>query len=136
MFTFDTGHWNAFCPQERIYHDYSHRIAVTHLADNDGLRDLHLIPLDGCADYKKLGPALAHLDRLTFELSGPNKTTKTTASIEEERKKLSNTGVYSEGLVNFYEQKFTVYESLSYEAFLSRVLENAKKLCALLDEET
>ena len=136
MFTFDTGHWNAFCPQERIYEDYSHKIAVTHLADNDGMRDLHLIPLDGCADYKKISSAIAKLDRLTFELSGPNKTVKTISSIEEEQKNLSNTEAYTKGLVNFYEQKFTVYEKLSYEAYLCRVLENAKKLCFLLDEAT
>lgn len=132
MFTFDTGHWSAFCPQETIYEDYAQRIAITHLADNDGARDFHLIPFDGCIDYKKLAPSLSRLDRLTFEVGGVNRTIQSTAPITEEHQYLCATGVYKQGLVHFYDNYFTLYENLSYEGYLQWILESAKKLDKML----
>lgn len=67
MFTFDTGHWNAFAPKSNFPFDYADRLYITHMQDNDGTGDQHRIPFDGTVDYEKLVPVLKHARCLTFE---------------------------------------------------------------------
>ena len=135
-FTFDTGHWNAFSPFDDFYDDYADKIEITHLADNDGSRDLHLIPLDGKADFKKLSGALGRLDKLTFELSGPLKVFKSENTIAQDRDIFSDMEIYKDGAVEFREGEFTLYNGFSLEAYLGRVMDNAKRLDALINENT
>lgn len=133
-FTFDTGHWNAFFDHDDLIFDrYGDRIAITHLADNDARRDLHLIPLDGCADFGKLAHALKHVDRLTFELSGiyckPHKATRESAENDIRR-----THVYEQGLTRVDDTNIYVYEGFTYEQYLERVMTNAKRLRDMIEQ--
>lgn len=132
-FTFDSGHWNAFFDHEDpIYRDYGDRMVITHLADNEGKRDLHLIPLDGCTDFETLAPALKRMTRLTFELSGicrkPHKTTR-----EQAENDMRRTHAYTEGLVQVDDENIRVYEGFTYEQYLERVMTNAKRLRDMIE---
>lgn len=133
-FTFDTGHWNAFFDHDDpIYEKYGERMLITHLADNEGKRDLHLIPLDGCTDFEKLAPSLKRMDRLTFELAGrvckPHKTTREAAEADMRR-----THAYAEGLVRVDDENIYVYESLTYAQYLERVMSHALRLREMVEQ--
>jgi len=46
-FCYDNGHEMLYNPSLDLLKKYSHRLAVIHFHDNDGQKDLHLIPFDG-----------------------------------------------------------------------------------------
>ena len=48
---FDAGHNNCFLREKRICRDFADRIKAVHLHDNNGIKDQHLIPFDGCVDW-------------------------------------------------------------------------------------
>lgn len=127
-FCFDTGHWNEFCPEEDIYTRYGDLMRVTHIDDNDGKRDLHIIPFDGCADFSKLTGVLRRMDRLTFEVSGA-KRVRCEAPREEIRRGLARLQIAGDDhLVHIYDNEFTLYEDLSYAEYLQRLMTAAMRL--------
>lgn len=133
-FTFDSGHWNAFFDHDDpIYRQYGDRMAITHFADNEGKRDLHMIPLDGTADFAKLAPHLKHIDRLTFELAGrvckPHHTTRE-AALED----MKHTQAFDEGLVRVDHENIYVYENLTCEQYMQRFMANAKRLRDMIEQ--
>ena len=48
---FDAGHNNCFFTDSRVCRDFAKLIRAVHLHDNNGLKDQHLIPFDGKADW-------------------------------------------------------------------------------------
>lgn len=48
---FDAGHNNCFFKDSRVCRDFAPLIRAVHLHDNNGLKDQHLIPFDGSADW-------------------------------------------------------------------------------------
>lgn len=70
-FCWDSGHENAFTPGERYLAAYADRLFAMHLHDNDGVHDLHALPMTGTIDWKDAMNMLAKapLSRrmLTFE---------------------------------------------------------------------
>ena len=52
-FCFDSGHENAFTPGEDYLEKYADILIAMHLHDNDGVRDLHSMPLHGTIDWKR-----------------------------------------------------------------------------------
>jgi sugar phosphate isomerase/epimerase len=76
-FCFDSGH--AILGQNRIkrYAPLFARLAVLHLHDNDGLRDLHLPVYDGVADWARIATLIAaspYTKPISYELSIKNTT--------------------------------------------------------------
>ena len=78
----DTGHEMCYNHSRDLLADYGDRLIATHLNDNLGISDfdgkttfiddLHLLPMDGIADWKKIGKRLddCHYEGiLTFELN-------------------------------------------------------------------
>lgn len=53
-FCLDIGHENVYNHGIDFAHRYADRFGFTHLHDNDGADDLHLIPLDGKMDWRKI----------------------------------------------------------------------------------
>ena len=133
-FTFDTGHWNAFFDHDDLIFDrYGDRMAITHLADNDGRRDLHLIPLDGCTDFAKLAHSLKRMERLTFEVASP-RSKPHKATLEEAIADLSRTKAYALGLIEVNDENIHPYKGFTYEQFLDRVMTNAKRLRDMIEQ--
>ncbi len=51
---FDSGHNLCHCPDRRVCADFADRIMAVHLHDNHGKNDEHLIPFDGCEDWRRV----------------------------------------------------------------------------------
>ncbi len=134
-FTFDSGHFNAFWDHnDTIYQRHVNKLAITHLADNEGIRDLHLIPFDGCTDFTAIAPYLKQIDRLTFEVAAApvkkaHKTTKEAAEADMRR-----TAAWELGLIRVDNENIYAYENFTYEQFLCRVMESAKRLEKLIEQ--
>ena len=77
---YDSGHENAFTPEEDFVTRYYDRIIALHIHDNDGVRDLHAPPLkNGTIDWDKKIRALLktpyYNERITLECGGGNVNT-------------------------------------------------------------
>jgi len=133
-FTFDSGHWNEFCRDADIYRRYNDLMIITHLNDNDGVHDMHVIPFDGCCDYALLAPYLKGMDRLTFEVSGIN----TRRYPQEEavlHKNMKGMAIYgNEDFLRINGSEVQVYPALDYEAYLDRLMQAAKRLRKMVEE--
>lgn len=132
-FCFDSGHFNEFCADSDIYERYQARMCVTHLDDNDGVRDLHIIPFDGCADFAKIAPALRKMERLTFEVSGALR--KTCALTREELLPgMRRLAIFHDAeLSHIADKEYAFYQNMSYEAYLDRLMSAARKLRAMIE---
>lgn len=64
-FCYDTGHHNAFAKDRNFLAEFGKRLYFTHIHDNDGKSDSHLLPLDGNIDFAKIKTDLEslHYDR-------------------------------------------------------------------------
>lgn len=133
-FTFDSGHWNEFCRDADIYRRYHDLMIITHLNDNDGVHDMHVIPFDGCCDFKLLAPYLKHMDRLTFEVSGlgVRKWPQDEAVLHENMKGMAIYG--NEDFLKIRGNETQVYSCLDYEGYLDRLMQAAKKLRSMIEE--
>lgn len=52
-FCYDSGHENAFTPDENYLERYADRLFTVHLHDNDGTRDTHCVPFTGTIDWSE-----------------------------------------------------------------------------------
>ncbi|MBR6787804.1 MAG: TIM barrel protein [Clostridia bacterium] len=133
-FTFDSGHWNEFCRETDIYRRYNELMTITHLNDNDGVHDMHVIPFDGCCDFKLLAPHLKRMDRLTFEVSGLG----TRRYPQEEKvlhENMQRMAIYgNEDFLKIRGSEVELYTCLDYEGYLDRLMQAAKKLRKMIEE--
>lgn len=132
-YCFDSGHNNCFTPQENLLRDYGHRLFAMHLQDNDGWRDLHMIPMDGCAPWARIVEDLKKTTlfkfSIVFEVAGPiyKKCPGQTAS--EIAKGLENIRILDdESLVKIDDEQFAIYAGLTYTEYLSRLFAAGKKI--------
>ena len=51
---FDSGHQCCWASERKWLREYKDRLYATHLNDNDGNADLHLMPMDGTVDWGKV----------------------------------------------------------------------------------
>lgn len=133
-FTFDSGHWNEFCRESDIYRRYNDLMVITHLNDNDGVHDMHIIPFDGCCDFKMLAPHLKRMDRLTFEVSGlsTRKWPQEESVLHENMRGMAIYG--NEDFLRIRGSETQVYACLDYEGYLDRLMQAAKKLRKMIEE--
>ncbi len=127
-FTFDTGHWNEFCASEDIYDRYGHLMRITHIEDNDGIRDLHLIPFDGCTDFEKIAHSMKCMNRLTFETAG-TKVKELPMTADEIRKSMKRVKILGdESLCRIFDGGVVFYENLNYSQYIERLYSAALKI--------
>jgi sugar phosphate isomerase/epimerase len=69
----DIGHANIWeKPPENVIKNLSHRIIATHISDNDGTADTHLIPKKGNMDWSKIVQAffdIKYQENFTYEIA-------------------------------------------------------------------
>ncbi|MFZ8801391.1 MAG: sugar phosphate isomerase/epimerase family protein, partial [Candidatus Calescibacterium sp.] len=69
----DIGHANIWeKPPENVIKNLSHRIIATHISDNDGTADTHLIPKKGNMDWSKIFQAffdIKYQENFTYEIA-------------------------------------------------------------------
>ena len=139
-FTFDTGHRNAFAPDHDFLKDFGDKLVVTHIADNDGVHDLHLMPTDGNVDWNKVASELARTelgrDRILAEpaLGGFKKFKGKSA--DEIRADISGLPIASEPeIVVIEDGKFSSYRPLTYEQKMERLFVKMKNVAKMIDDE-
>ena len=59
LFCYDTGHHNAFAHDRDFLGSYGARLGATHLHDNDGTKDQHMIPFSGSFDWEQAARGMA-----------------------------------------------------------------------------
>ena len=70
-FCFDTGHEQFRTPSDNLLKIVGNRLICTHIHDNDGNYDQHLLPFDGIFDFERMCRDLVDIGyegNLTFEL--------------------------------------------------------------------
>lgn len=139
-YCFDSGHRNAFAPGADFLGLYGSRLTATHLQDNDGQNDLHLMPLDGCIDWRGTARQLAatpHGRRLICaEVAGVVSRDCPGRSASDIRAMLSRTAALEQGLVRIEDGHFTVYEGFSHEALLERLYAAMRKIADDIERES
>lgn len=132
-FCFDSGHWNEFCVNSDIYAKYNDQMCVTHLNDNDGVKDLHVIPFDGCTDFAMLAKYLKRVDRLSFEISGVRSKALdgTEAQLRERMKDMHM--IKDESLMRVYDNGCDLYPGYTYEMYMRRLFDAAVRLRDMIE---
>ncbi len=132
-FCFDSGHRNAFSPDEDYFADYSERLYAMHMQDNDGRRDLHLIPFDGCADWPSIISDISKTELykrcVILETSGFPKRECPGMSAEEIRRDLSRVAIVDDShLTEIRDGYFAFYQNLSFEEYIERIHNAAMRI--------
>lgn len=129
----DTGHWNAFAPTLDLPHMLADRLSATHVQDNDGKNDLHLIPFDGCTPFADIADVLGKMDHLCFEVARrthhPEWPGMTAEQIAEELKRCPV--IHDPRLCRIEDGRWWCYEDLTPEEYLAHLMDAGKKLLAL-----
>ena len=139
-FTFDSGHRNAFAPNYDLLADFGDRLTVTHIADNDGAHDLHLMPMDGSVDWNYVARGLAKTKigrkKILAEPSlGAFKPIKG-KSAEQIRNDTAHLPIAAEPeLLVIEDEKFSAYRPLTHEQKMERLYTRMKRLAAMIEAE-
>ena len=137
-FTFDSGHRNAFARDYDLLSDFGDRLAVTHIADNDGEHDLHLMPMDGSADWNYVAKGLAKTEvgrkRILAEPSlGAFKAMKGRDAAQI-RRNIAHLPIAAEPeLLIIEDEKFSSYRPLTHEQKMERLYTKMKKLAEMIE---
>jgi sugar phosphate isomerase/epimerase len=137
-FTFDSGHRNAFAPEYDFLSDFGDRLAVTHIADNDGVHDLHLMPMDGSADWNYVANGLAKTvvgrDRILAEPSlGAFKKMKGIPAGQIRRNIVHMPIAAEPELLVIEDEKFSAYSPLTYEQKMERLYVKMRRLADMIE---
>ena len=116
---------------------YGDRLAATHLNDNDGERDIHLMALDGTIDWEATAKSLAKcpyaLESLVSETSGSTGRKmggKSAAEIEEIFK---NTKSYRDGVLDISDNLLLAYQKMNYEEKFDRLYKNMRTIADMVE---
>ena len=137
-FTFDSGHRNAFAHDYELLADFGDRLAATHIADNDGINDLHLMPLDGTVNWEQVAAELAKTevgrDRILAEASlGAFKKMKG-MDADQIRRHIAHMPIAAEAeLLVIEDEKFSAYSPLTYEQKMERLYTKMKRLADMIE---
>lgn len=134
---YDSGHRNAFAPREDFLGKYGDRLVATHMQDNEGKRDLHIMPFDGTIDWNTLAVQLAATElaqkRITAEFGGAGERSFPGMSAAEISNELSGIAIYGSDLLTVCDERALFYDKLSYEDLMSRLYFAMKRLADLIE---
>lgn len=124
-FCFDCGHHHAFAKGEELIARYGDRLCATHIHDNDGRKDLHLMSFDGNADFSRIARELAATElgklRIASEAKGVHTQKYPEKSAEEVAAALGDIALAkTPELLRIEDGIATFYPGFSYEEMLQR----------------
>jgi sugar phosphate isomerase/epimerase len=138
-FCFDTGHRHAFAPNTNFIARYGHRLVATHLQDNDGKKDLHLLPLDGSIDWNKVARELASVpfsrSRICAEVAGARSVKREGMTKAEIEASLAHVSAMQKGLIRVEDGGFTPYADFTYEALIDRLYHAMQTIANRIERE-
>lgn len=123
---FDSGHRNAYAPNEDFLGRLGDRLAATHLQDNNGIGDLHVFPFDGCAPWAEIAASLAKCpysrEKICAEVSSEIYRKMPGLTADEVRAAIDRMAVaHDPHLVRVYDGGFSIYENLNYAQRVERL---------------
>ncbi len=138
-FTYDSGHRNEFAPDHDLLGTFGGRLAATHIDDNDGKYDMHLMPFDGNINWEKEARDLAKTEfarqRICAETSYGAEKKIAELTDSEIRERISALPIASEPELYRVENSAMIsYTSLSYTAYMERLYARLKKLAEMIEE--
>ena len=138
-FCFDSGHHHAFGLDEDILVEYNDKLAATHLHDNDGVWDIHMMPMDGTIDWEKMAKSMAKCpyahESIVSETCGETSCKMPGKTVEELEAIFASTAAYRDGLMDITDGKIVVYDKLSYEEKFDRLYKNMRRLADMIEAE-
>lgn len=124
-FCFDSGHHHAFARDMALLSQYGDRLAATHLHDNEGARDIHLMPFDGSIDWQETARLLAGTpygrNYICAEFSGVSRRKYPGKRAEELYKIFSDSPAYRDGMIRITDELMVAYEGLPFEVLFERL---------------
>lgn len=133
---FDCGHRNCFTPGIDYLAKYGSRLIATHIHDNDGHNDLHILPFDGTIDFAALAPAYAATElasqRICSEFVGPSTQDYPGMSAEEIGKVIGRMAI-DPADVKITDGSAAFYQDVPYEELLGRLYERMKRLGDMIE---
>ncbi|MDY4897645.1 MAG: sugar phosphate isomerase/epimerase [Eubacteriales bacterium] len=138
-YCFDSGHRNAFCPNENFVERYGDRLAATHMQDNEGASDLHMMPFDGSIDWNSIAHMLAGTalgrDHICAEVAGIVSRECPGQSAGDIRRSLANIAILNdEQLVDIHDGGFSIYDKLTYEQRVQRLAAAMRRLADMVEK--
>lgn len=140
-YCFDSGHRNAFAPEENFLARYGDLLCATHIQDNEGKTDMHIIPGDGSINWDKVTSELSKTafarKMICAEVKGAYHKECPGKSAEEIRKSLSSIAVIDdENILKIYDGGFSIYEDLTYEQYVSRLADHMRKIANEIEKKS
>ena len=136
-YCFDCGHWNAFCPEHDFLGKYGHRLAATHLHDNDGARDMHILPFDGTLDWDALAAAFASTDytrgRICAEFGGAHDVEMPGMTAEEIARATSSMKLSGDPAMKITDGLVSFYGGIPYEDLIGTLYSRMKRFAGMID---
>ena len=137
-FTFDSGHRNAFAHDYTLLADFGDRLAVTHIADNDAVHDLHLMPMDGMVNWEQVAAELAKTavgrDRILAEVSLGSFKKMKGMDADQIRRHIARMPIAAEPeLLVIEDEKFSAYSPLTYEQKMERLYIKMRRLADMIE---
>lgn len=137
-YCFDSGHRNAFAPGEDFLAQYGNLLCATHIQDNEGKTDMHILPGDGSINWDKVTSELASTafarKMLCAEVAGAYHKERPGKTAAEIRESLSSLAIIDdESLLRIYDGGFSVYEDITYEQYIARLADHMRKIAAAVE---
>lgn len=137
-YTFDSGHHHAFANGEDLLGRYGTRLCATHIHDNDGVIDLHLMAFDGNADWEYVTRGLANTPfgsaRITSEAKGVHTQKYPDMTAEQIAERLSGIALAKEPeLMKIEDGIVTFYPGFSYEQMLERQYKALRRVSDMIE---
>lgn len=137
---FDSGHRNAFAHDTDFLAKYGDRLVATHMQDNDGAHDLHLMPFDGTVNWDAVAAELAKTslaqDRICAEVAGIKRHEREGMSAEQIRESLSHVSAEKQGLIQYEDGAFTTYVGFTYEQLIDRLYFAMKRISSIIQQKS
>lgn len=137
-FCFDSGHRNCFTPEEDFLADYGGRLAATHLHDNDGSTDLHMLPFDGRTDWDSVAKALAATpsgrEKICAELVAPYGEEYPGMTAEQIAQSMSGMEAVRRGDGSFSDGSARFYDGIPYEKIITMLYGRMKRLGDMIED--
>lgn len=139
-FCWDVGHQIGYDPDAPFMEKYGEKLCALHIHDTKENSDLHIAPLDGAGNWKKIAKDLASTvygrEKLLAEPGGRIHSLKEGLTASEIRARYETlAAVDNEKILRFYDGYYTCFEDMNFDQIAAYYLERMHDLAALIEEE-
>lgn len=139
-FCWDVGHQTGYDPDAPFIEKYGEKLCALHIHDTKANSDLHIAPLDGAGDWKKIAKSLASTvygrEKLLAEPGGRIHSVKEGLTASQVRARYETlAAVDNEKVLRFYDGYYTCFEDMNFDQIAAYYLERMHDLADLIAAE-